>query len=71
MANIKSVYDVEIQVLRLERTWPLWRGEEGRPQQFLVRATFSSFSSCEPPRNPRPSIIMSFKVLILEDRTIF
>ena len=27
------------------------RGEEGQPQQFLVRATFSS---SEPLRNPRP-----------------
>ena len=32
------------------------RGEEGQPQQFIVRATsFSTFSS---PRNPRPSIIL-------------
>ena len=36
------------------------RGKEGQPQQYLVRATFSSFS---PPRNPRPSNIILFKSL--------
>jgi len=49
----------------------LGRGEEGQPQQFLVRATFSSFS--------RPShlgilVLRLFcvkKFAILEDKTIF
>ena len=47
------------------------RGEEGQPQQFLVRATFSSFS--------RPShleilvlwLSWVLKFLILEEKTIF
>jgi len=48
----------------------IYQGEEGQPQQFLVRATFSSFS--------RPSHleilvlpIYFFKCLILQDKTIF
>ena len=40
--------------------WLAIGGEGVQPQPFLVRATLSSFS--EPPRNPRPSIIMCFKV---------
>ena len=45
------------------------RGEEGQPQQFLVRATFSSFS------RPRHLKILVFSILfflsVLTDKTIF
>ena len=55
----------------LKTTHSVHRGEEGQPQQFLVRATFSSFS--------RPShiefivlrLLCVFKFLILEDEAIF
>ena len=47
-----------------------WRGEEGQPQKFLVRATVLIFSS-EPPWNPRPFNIIFLKCLILQDKTIF
>ena len=38
--------------------WMVGRGEEGQPQQFLVHATFTSFSCPSHLRNPRPSIIL-------------
>ena len=38
--------------------WVIEGGEEGQPQQFLVRATLLIFSS-EPPLNPSP--ILFFK----------
>jgi len=54
----------------LRKEGPAQRGKEGLPQQFLVRATLSSF--------PRPShleiLVLSIfflKCLIFPDKTIF
>ena len=62
---------IMITALTLKKKGTVQRGEEGQPQQFLVRDTFSSFS--------RPShlgilVLWLFcvnKFSILEDKTIF
>ena len=46
------------------------RGEEGQPQQFLVRATFSSFSRLSHLEILVLPILFS-KILVLQDKTIF
>ena len=47
------------------------RGEEGQPQQFLVRATFSSFSRLSHLRILVLRLFCVKKFAVLEDKTIF
>ena len=47
------------------------RGEEGQPQQLLVRATFSSFSRSNHHEIPVLRLLCVEKFQILEDKTIF
>ena len=42
LTQIKQVLSI-IKLETISITWQGWRGEEGQPQQFLARATFSSF----------------------------
>ena len=65
--------EVTIMIIKNKKYYEIstiYRGKEGQPQQFLIQATFSSFSRPSQLEILALRLLCGFKFLILEDKSI-